>query len=73
MVLGTIFLSKLINYFLEKHRISCYYTIIGFSISSILLLLGETLKTNYSIGEILISIGLLIIGYFISIKLDKIN
>ena len=73
MVLGTIVLSKIINYLLEKYRISSYYAIIGFSVSSVLLLLGETLKTNYSIGEILISIGLLIIGYFVSIKLDKIN
>lgn len=73
MVLGTIALSKIINYLLEKHRISSYYAIIGFSISSVLLLLGETLKSNYNIGEVIISMFLLIIGYFISRKLDKIN
>lgn len=73
MILGTIGLSKIINYLLGKHRISCYYAIIGFSISSVLLLLGETLKNNYNIGEVIISLLLLVTGYFISIKLDKIN
>jgi len=73
LVLGTIVLSKIIDYLLEKYRISSYYAIIGFTISSVLLLLGETLKNNYGIGEIIVSILLLIIGYFISRKLDKIN
>lgn len=73
MVLGTIILSKIINYFLEKHRISSYYAIIGFSISSVLLLLGQTLKSNYNILEVIISMLLLVIGYLISRKLDKTN
>lgn len=73
LLLGTIVLTKIINYFLEKHRISSYYAIIGFSLSSVLLLLAETLKNSYNIGEILVSLILLIIGYFISRKLDKIN
>lgn len=73
VILGVILLSKIINFLLNKYRIKCYYAIIGFTISSILLLLVETLQNNYSIFEVLISIGLLMIGYFISNKLDKLN
>lgn len=73
IVLGIIVLSKIINYLLIKYRGSCYYAIIGFSISSILLLLGETLKNNYNFLEITVSMALLLIGYFISSKLEKIH
>lgn len=73
MIIGVIVLSKIINHLLNKYRISCLYATIGFSISSILLLLIETLKTNYYIGEILISLVLLVVGYFISSKLDKVG
>ena len=72
IILGTMVLTKIINYLLENHRISSYYAIIGFALSSILLLLGETFKNNYSISEVFISLILLVIGYFISKKLDKI-
>lgn len=73
LIIGIIILSKVINYFLNKYHISCYYAIIGFAISSVLLLLGETLQNNYSFGEIIISLILLVLGYFISRKLDHIN
>lgn len=73
LVLGTIILSKVINYLLNKYKISSYYAIIGFTFSSILLLLGETLSNNYSIGELLISFFFLIMGYFIGNKLEMIN
>lgn len=73
LIIGIIILSKVINYFLNKYHISCYYAIIGFAISSVLLLLGETLQNNYSFGEIIISLILLVLGYFISRKLDHID
>lgn len=73
LVIGTIVLSKIINYLLEKHKISSYYAIIGFAISSVLLLLGETLKNSYNIKEVFISMVLLVFGYLTSRKLDKIS
>jgi len=73
LIIGVIGLSKIIAYFLNNHRISSYYAIVGFTLSSVLLLLGETLKNNYSLSQIIISLILLIIGYFISKNLDKIN
>lgn len=72
MILGTIVLTKIINYFLENHRISSYYAITGFALSSVLLLLSQTFQNNYSIIEVIISLILLVIGYIISRKLDKI-
>ena len=73
MVLGTIVLTKVINYFLENHRISSYYAITGFALSSVLLLLTQTFQKNYTIYEVIISLILLVIGYMISRRLDKIN
>lgn len=73
VVLGVIVLSRIIDFLLNKYRIKCYYAIIGFTISSILLLLGETLKNNYSIVEILVSIGLLILGCFLTNKMERLN
>lgn len=73
LVFGVIILSKIINYLLNKHKISSYYAIIGFTISSILMLLGETLKNNYNLKEVIISLILLVFGYFISKRLDKIE
>jgi len=73
MFLGTIVLTKVINYFLENHRISSYYAITGFALSSVLLLLTQTFQKNYTIYEVIISLILLVIGYMISRRLDKIN
>lgn len=73
LIIGVIALSKVINYILNKHRISCYYAIIGFTISSVFLLLKNTFKNNYNFIEILISLLLLYVGYHISKKLDKLS
>lgn len=73
LVLGTIILSKAINYLLNRYKISSYYAIIGFTFASILLLLGETLSNNYNIGELLISFLFLVIGYFVGNKLEMLD
>lgn len=73
LVLGTIILSKAINYLLNRYKISSYYAIIGFTFASILLLLGETLSSNYNVGELLISFLFLVIGYFVGNKLEMLD
>lgn len=73
LILGTIILSKAINYLLNKYKISSYYAIIGFTFASILLLLGETLSSNYNVGELLISFLFLVIGYFVGNKLEMLD
>ncbi len=73
LVTGVIGLAKIINFFLNRYRTSSYFAIIGFTISSILILTKIILQNNYSIKEILLSFLLLIIGYFASKKIDTIN
>lgn len=73
LVLGTIILSKAINYLLNRYKVSSYYAIIGFTFASILLLLGETLSSNYNVGELVISFLFLVIGYFVGNKLEMLD
>lgn len=73
LVIGVISLVKIINFILNKYRTKSYYAILGFSISSIFLLFSNTFNTSYSLGEIIVSIFLLTIGFFISRKFDKLN
>lgn len=66
-----ILLSKLMQYLFSKHNILTYCFIIGFTFSSILLLVKDLFNNKYSILEIIISLILLIIGYVIGNKLDN--
>ncbi len=73
IIIGVILLAKIINYVLNKYHVSCYYAIIGFSISSILVLIKTAYNNSYNYWELLIGFLLLIIGYCLSRKLDNIN
>ncbi len=73
LIIGVITLSKMINYLLNKYKISCYFAIIGFSIASILMLFKLTMLSSYHIKDIVISIILLCLGYIISSKLEKLS
>lgn len=68
---GIIVLSKIINYILKKETIKSYYAILGFVIGSIILLIKEVFIGVYSLTEIVISLGLLFIGFAISKRLDE--
>lgn len=71
IIIGVILLVKIINYFLTKYRIETYWTILGFAIVSVIMLIFQTLQYNYTAGNILISLILLIIGYTISRVLSE--
>ena len=70
IMLGVFFFSKLINYFLNKHKISCYYLIIGFVVSSIIILLKNLFIVEFKLLEFIIGIILMIIGMVISYKFE---
>ena len=70
ITLGVFLFSRIIDILIRKYRISCYYAIIGFTISTIFLLLGQTFKVNNSIYEVLIGILFMIIGYLIGKRLN---
>lgn len=62
---GTIFLVKIIEYFLNNHQNKTYNIILGIVISSIILIIIQTFKYKYSIIELAGSIMFLIIGIII--------
>lgn len=73
VLLGVIVLAKLMNYLFKNHNSLTYSLILGFSFSSILILLLQTLQYNYKIMELIIGFILLILGYKISSCLDRIG
>lgn len=70
ILVGAMITIKIVSYLLEKHAIVFHYIIISFFLSSILLLLLQTLKQNYSILNIILGICCFVIGYFLSRKLE---
>lgn len=71
LIIGVIFISKLINYLFKKYRINTYYAIMGFSLASVFLMFIQTLNRRYSISEILLAFITFILGYVITIKLPE--
>jgi len=71
LIFGIIIISKLMNYLLSKHKIKTYYAILGLVLSSVVVMFLQTIKSNYTILNIIISLLFLNIGYFISKKLEK--
>lgn len=73
--LGTVFgayvIAKIMNYFFTHYKVTTYYAIIGFACVSIVILIGQTFGKIYGFLEIIISLLLLVIGYFVAQKLDK--
>ena len=71
-IFGIIIISKLMNYLLKKHEIITYYGIIGLVLSSVFVMFTKTFSNSYSIVQIIIGLLLLIVGYLVSRKLDKV-
>ena len=63
-------LTKLIKYLLDNYKIDFYFVILGFSLSSILVLLKMIIST-YLIHEYIIGIILFITGIYFGYKLNK--
>lgn len=70
ITIGIFISSKMIGYVLNKYKISCYYAIIGFVVSSLIILLRKILTIQSDMNAICIGIILLIMGTFISYKLE---
>lgn len=63
LIVGVISVSKILNNLLKKHKVSTYYAIMGFSLSSIVIMFIQTLYKNYSLLEVILSFIFFIIGY----------
>ena len=70
IILCVVLLSKLMTYLFEHKKDYIYCGIIGFTLSSVLILFFQTFKNNYSILETIVAIILLVIGYNIARKLE---
>lgn len=71
VMLGVYFISKIVSYCLKKYSQESFSCILGFLLSSCLLLLMELFKCNINVMSIFLGIILLIIGIIISTLLEK--
>ncbi len=71
LLFGIIYISKLMNYLLERYEVKTYYAILGLVLSSIVVMFLQTFKNSYNISNIILSLMFLIVGYCISKKLEK--
>lgn len=71
MIVGIFVTIKIVSYLLKYYSVSFHYIVISFFLSSIFLLLLQTLKQNYTLSTLLISFILFFIGYFISKCFDN--
>lgn len=71
IVIGALITVKLMDYLFNNYKMKTYMVIIGFSLSSTLLLIIETLNNNYSIIHIIIGLLFLVLGYTISRKIKS--
>lgn len=70
VILTLILICKIIDYLFKNKKQIMYSSILGFSISSILILFISVVKNSYEIKEIIISILLFLIGIIISTKIE---
>lgn len=70
IIIGVITLSKILSQLFKKYNIACYYVILGFSIATIFVLLGNIFVISYSFYELFKGLLFMILGLFISYKLN---
>lgn len=73
LIIGAILVSKLVNYLFKNYRTQTYYTIIGFAISSTIILFINAITSSFTLPQLFISIILFIIGFLISYFFDKLK
>ena len=69
VVIGVITV-KLINYLFKNYKDATYSAIIGFSISTIVLMAIKCVKSNYTFLNLIIAFIMLFMGCFISKKIN---
>ncbi|MDO5568542.1 MAG: DUF368 domain-containing protein [bacterium] len=69
LTIGIIIITKIISFFLTHHNSKTFSFINGITISTILILIINTLSYSLSLWKIIISLPIFILGFFISKKL----
>lgn len=67
---STIMISKLITYLFKSHKTLAYTGVLGFMLSSLVIMLEDAFKTSFSSFELIISIGLFILGILLTKKIN---
>lgn len=70
LFMGIIIVSKFMNYALKYKNKETYLCILGFALSSIVLLCVDLFFTSFSIFELIIGLILFFLGYKISVRLN---
>lgn len=65
LVLGIILISKLISYLFKKYNTTVHCSIIGFAISSTVILLVKTFVVPFTVFDLLLGILLFILGFIL--------
>ena len=71
MLVGLFIISKVMDYFLTKHRIKTYFAVVGFVLASIINVGILIFKNPFNLIEVIVGITLLIIGFLLSFKFLK--
>ena len=71
MLIGIILTVKLINYLFKNYKDNTYSSIIGFSISTIVLMFLKCINSNYDFLNLILAFCMLIIGLIISKKINR--
>lgn len=72
IVVGIILIAKVIEYLLKKFEIKTYFAIIGFVLSSVIVIFIKSGIASFNIYDIIFGIVLFLIGFLIAYKLgDK--
>ena len=70
LVIGIIFTVKLINYLFKYYKNNTYSAIIGFSISTIIIMAIKCLNSSYTFSNLIVAFIMLLTGLSISKKIN---
>ena len=70
MTIGIIFTVKLINYLFKNYKANTYSAIIGFSISTIILMSIDCFNSSYSFFDLILAFIMLFVGILASKKIN---
>jgi len=71
LIIGIILVSKLITYLFKRYNTTVYCSIIGFAISSTIILLVKVFMVPFTIYELLIGILLFIFGFILTYIIEN--
>ncbi len=71
MLIGLFIISKVMDYFLSKHKIKTYFAVVGFVLASIINVFMLICKNPFSLIEVIVGVVLLIMGFLVSFKFLK--